>query len=668
MTAMAEKTLENASLTGDRSPRAMALLLAGVLDRAAGVLERIAHPLARYSSLTGSLMIFAMAGLILVDVIFRHAFNRPFTITIELEQFMLACAVYLSIAWAMIKGDHVRVDLFSSRFSPRLKRYTESLFSIYAMAVFFILAWQLILKAVEAVEVGEAGEVTGIPLIAVLSIVLFGAALMFFVLLIRWARIKSEFLKQSSRPFLGSMIIIGMAAATLTAPFFLRNYWSDLNLSMIGLFGIVFLLILMLIGLRIALAMALVGFLGIWLINSPDTALSVVRMKAYESVADYFLCVVPFFVLMGMFCFRAGLSRSAYNAAYHWLGPLPGGVAISTVAGCGCFAAICGDSMATAATMGSVSLPEMRRYNYDDSLATGALAAGGTLGILIPPSVGFIVYGLIAEVSVAKLFVAGIIPGVLMAVLFAAVILFRCRFNPGLGPRAKTASRPAKLKALRGVWPVLLLFAVVMGGIYSGYITPTEAGAIGALGALAVGLISGRGLGWKGFFQALEESMRMTAMIFLILIGVSILGFFTVATEIPLQMSDFIASMEVSRYVILALILALYLLLGMVMNIIPMIMLTLPIIFPTVIALGFDPIWFGVVTVIMMEMGQITPPVGINVFVISGVARDVPMATIFRGIIPFLLIQLFIVFILIFLPSIATYLPGLMKTLPSLGG
>jgi len=318
--------------------------------------------------------------------------------------------------------------------------------------------------------------------------------------------------------------------------------------------------------------------------------------------------------------------------------------------------------------MGSVSLPEMKKYRYDDALATGALAAGGTLGILIPPSIGFIVYGLIAEVSVSKLFMAGVLPGLLMAGLFIAVIWVKCRRNPLLGPPCEKKPLGVRINALRGIWSVLLLFVIVIGGIYSGIFTPTEAGAAGVVGALLIGFLSPNGLTWRGFIKSLEEAMRMTAMIFLILIGVSILGFFITTTEIPLYLSQMIAAAEVSRYIVLAGILLLYLMLGMVMNIIPMIMITLPVIFPTVMALGFNPIWFGVITVIMMEMGQITPPVGINVFVIHGVAKDISMGKIFRGVIPFLGVQLLVVIILILFPIIATYLPGLMKVLPSIGG
>ena len=668
MTATFSKSVETVDDSTPGSANTLADRGSNMLQQTAGALDKVTSPLSRYASVTGSILVLIMAGLIFVDVISRIVFNQPFSVTIELEQFMLACAVYLSISWAMVNNDHVQVDLFVSKFSPDMRLNSQLIFLLWSIFFFLIVTWQMTVRAIEAFEIDDVGEVTGIPIFIILGVVVFCSALMTLVLVKLYMGDQATLLKKSHRPFLRTFVLLTITALGIASPWLVRSLPMEIPLTPAGIFIIFALLATMFLGFRIALAMGFIGFIGTWLLASPDTALSVLRMHAYDSVADYFLCVVPFFVLMGMICFRAGLSRTAYDAAYNWLGPMPGGVAISTVAGCGGFAAICGDSMATAATMGAVSLPEMKKYKYSDSLATGALAAGGTLGILIPPSIGFIVYGLIAEVSVAKLFMAGILPGVLMAVLFGVTILIRCKINPVLGPAAKKIEFAKKMKSLLGIGPVAILFVIVIGGIYSGSITPTEAGAVGVLGALLIGMFTGERLRWKSFFQALEESMRMTAMIFLILIGVSILGFFMVTTEIPLKMATIISSLAVSRYVVLGFIMLLYLVLGMVMNIIPMIMLTLPIIFPTVQALGFDPIWFGVITVIIMEMGQITPPVGINVFVISGVAKDVPMMTIFKGVVPFLFVQGLIILILIIFPGLATYLPSLMETLPSIGG
>jgi tripartite ATP-independent transporter DctM subunit len=398
-----------------------------------------------------------------------------------------------------------------------------------------------------------------------------------------------------------------------------------------------------------------------------EVAFNVTKMNTYDAVANYFFVVIPFFLLMGFLILHAGIGAKLYNAGIKVFGRLPGGLAIGTVAGCGGFAAICGESVAAAATMGSVSVPEMKKYNYDDSLATGAVAAGGTLGILIPPSIGFVVYGIITEQSIGKMFMAGIIPGIILTLGFALAVYVQCKINPALGPKAPKATRTEILKSVFDVWPVAVLFAVVIGGIYSGILTPTEAGGIGAVGALIIAMFA-PGFNLKKLFDALLEATQTSAMVFAILIGVGLLGYFVTLTDIPRNFADFLKGLEVSRYVIFVLILGLYLILGMVMNIIPMMMLTLPILFPTVVALGFDPIWFGVIMVIMMEMGQITPPIGINVFVIHGVAKkyDVKMATIFKGIIPFIIVEIIVIFLLTLFPGIVLFLPNSMDVLAPL--
>jgi tripartite ATP-independent transporter DctM subunit len=322
--------------------------------------------------------------------------------------------------------------------------------------------------------------------------------------------------------------------------------------------------------------------------------------------------------------------------------------------------------MATAATMGSVALPEMKKYDYDEALATGSVAAGGTLGILIPPSVGFIVYGLVTEESVGKLFMAGIIPGIMLTVLFGVTILLQCLINPKLGPRGSKTSFIEKIISLKGIWGTAVLFAIVIGGIYSGVFTPTEAGGIGVVGALIIGLIT-TNFALKPILFSLLDTMKITAMITAILIGVHLLGNFITLTDMPSLLASAISSLNVSRYVVFVMILIVYLILGMLMNIIPMMMLTLPLIFPSILALGFDPIWFGVIMVIMMEMGQITPPVGINVFVISGVAKDqIPMSKIFKGIVPFIFVEILVIVILTIWPDIAMYLPNSLDVLSSL--
>jgi tripartite ATP-independent transporter DctM subunit len=342
------------------------------------------------------------------------------------------------------------------------------------------------------------------------------------------------------------------------------------------------------------------------------------------------------------------------------LGQLRGGLAMATVGACAGFAAISGSSLATAATMGTVALPEMKRYKYDSRLATGAVAAGGTIGILIPPSVILILYGIITEQSIGKLFLAGFIPGVLEAVFYMVTIYILCKINPFMGPPGPRTSFLSKITSLKNTWIVLALFVLVIGGIYLGVFSPTEAAGVGAFGAFIFGLARRR-LGWQALKSSLADTGRTTAMIFVIILGAMILGYFLAVSRIPFELADIVGTLAVNRYVILVLILIVYLLLGCVMDSMAIMLLITPIFFPLAISLGFNPIWFGILITRMTEIGLITPPVGLNVYIIRGVAKDVPMQTIFRGIVPFLIADICHVALLIALPQLSLFLPGFMK-------
>jgi tripartite ATP-independent transporter DctM subunit len=410
----------------------------------------------------------------------------------------------------------------------------------------------------------------------------------------------------------------------------------------------------------IGFAMAMVGFGGVSYLIGVKPALSALGLIPYSTAAHYTLSVVPLFLLMGQFAFFSGLSRDAYYAAHRWLGHLPGGLAMSTIGGCAAFAAVSGSSLATAATMGVTALPEMRRYNYDPRLATGSIAAGGTLGILIPPSVAMVIYAVLTEESVGKLLIAGIFPGLLLAFLFMLTIYVMARRNPALGPRAPRASLRERFVALKGAWGITVLFLAVMGGIYGGLFTPTEAAAIGALGSFFF-VLGRRENARRNIFESLRESGRVTAMIFAIIIGAMIFNQFLAVTRLPFELADWVGGLPLPRHGILVVILLIYVFLGMVMDTLAMILLTVPIVFPLVETLGFDLIWFGVIVVIMMEQALITPPIGMNVFVLAGVAKDVPMYTVFRGIVPFLIAMLVGLAIIIAFPQIATFLPNAMR-------
>lgn len=426
-----------------------------------------------------------------------------------------------------------------------------------------------------------------------------------------------------------------------------------------GLIGIGILFLLLAARMQVGLILALVGFLGYLYLTVPEGALRVMGTTPYSTGTIYTLSVVPLFILMGQFTFYGGLGEDAYYSTHQWLGHLPGGLAMATIAGCTGFAAVSGSSLATAATMGTVALPEMGRYSYSPKLSTGCIAAGGTLGILIPPSVVFIIYGWLTEQSVGELFIAGIFPGLLLSFLFMLTIYLLCRRNPQMGPRGPKTSLKEKLVALRNIWGLGVLFLLVIGGIYAGVFTPTEAGGIGAFGALVIAL-SKRRMTWQNFSNSLLETGRITATIFLIAVGAYIFGKFLTISRVPIEMASLASTLSVPPVVILIAILFLYMILGCFLDAIAMILITLPIFYPVILALGFDPIWFGVLLVLVVEMGLITPPVGMNVYVIAGVARDVPLYTVFAGILPFLLTMAVCIGILVAFPQISLFLPGLM--------
>jgi len=430
--------------------------------------------------------------------------------------------------------------------------------------------------------------------------------------------------------------------------------------EMIGILGIMVLFLLLFFRVYIGIAMAVVGFIGFSYLSGFKTALSLFGMIPYGTASFYTLSVIPLFVLMGQFAFHSGMSEDIYKAVYRWLGHLPGGLAMATILGCAGFAAICGSSLATAATMSTVSLPEMEKYNYDKGLATGSIAAGGTLGILIPPSIGFVIYGILTEESIGKLLLAGILPGIILTILYILSIYVVCKINPHMGPPGEKASLKEALVSMLGTWRILLLFFIVMGGIYLGVFTPIEAAGVGAFGAFLIATTRKK-MSFSKILMCLHSTMKTTAMIFLILIGAEIFTLFLGVSKLPMMMVEVISGLALNRYIILTAILLLYILLGCVLDGIAMIILTIPILFPVILDLGFDPIWFGVLMVIVLEMGLITPPVGMNVYIIKGVARDVPIGVIFKGIVPFLIATFVALIIMLIFPEIALYLPTQMR-------
>jgi len=425
----------------------------------------------------------------------------------------------------------------------------------------------------------------------------------------------------------------------------------------VAVIGFVSLFTLMLLRVPIGMALGLVGVTGFGYLTSMTPALKIVGHTTMRTVTDFNYAVVPLFLLMGSFATASGMSRELFRAANAFIGHLRGGLGIATILACGGFAAICGSSVATAATFSRVAYPEMRRFNYPESFSAGVIAAGGTLGIMIPPSTVLAIYGIITEQDIGKLFIAGVIPGILAVLMYAGTVSIIGWVRPGFLPAGPRASWPERADSLRHVWATILLFAFVIGGLYGGMFTATEAAGAGAGGAYIIGVLRGR-LSGKQTLQCLLETTRTTAAVFTILIGALLFGYFLTITQTPQKVTAFLTGLGIGDYGVLSLILLMYLLLGCLMDALAIVILTVPIIFPLVKEMGFDPIWFGIIIVMTVELGLIHPPVGMNIFVIKSVLEDIKISTIFYGVIPFILTDLIRLAILVIFPVLATWLPS----------
>ena len=431
--------------------------------------------------------------------------------------------------------------------------------------------------------------------------------------------------------------------------------------TLVGIIGILVLLaVLFILGMPVGLAMAIVGFSGFWFLVSFKAAITMVGADIWTTFSKYGLTVVPLFVFLGYLAFNSGIAEKLYNTAYRWFGHWRGGLAIATIGADELFAAICGSNTATAATMGAVALPQMTKYNYDTRLSSGTVVTGGTLGTVMPPSVVLIVIGLQTEQSIIKLFMGGILPAILLGLLFVLTIFVLCRIYPDFGPSGPKSTLKEKIRSLIGVTEAVVIFVLVIGGLYTGLFTPTEAGAVGVFFALVVTFVTGR-LTWKGFVSSFRDTLKLSCMVFMLVTGAIIFGRFLAVTRIPFMVADFAASLDVSRFVILAFVLLIYLIGGCFMDSLGFLVLTIPIFFPMGVKLGFDPIWYSIILTMVTTMGAITPPVGVNIYVVKALAPEIHLGTIFKSVSFFLLACIISIVILIVFPEIVLLIPGMMN-------
>ncbi|VBB47432.1 TRAP-type C4-dicarboxylate transport system, large permease component [uncultured Desulfatiglans sp.] len=432
------------------------------------------------------------------------------------------------------------------------------------------------------------------------------------------------------------------------------------DFTLVGIIGIVLLLVLFFTRMAVAYVMAIVGFLGYSYLTNLRAGMKLLAVDVFSVFSSYGLTLIPLFVFMGYIAYYAGVSRHLYDVAYKFIGRVRGGLAMATVMACAAFGAVCGSATATSATMGTIGLPEMKRYDYGGQLATGSVASGGGLGSLIPPSVVLIIYGILTEQSIGSLFIAGIVPGLFITFLFMVAIWIYCLWKPEQGPKGEKFSLKEMLYSLRHLWETIAVFAFVMGGLVMGLFTPTKSGAVGAMLILII-VVAQRKLSWENFLNAVYGTLKISCMVIMLIAGATVFGHFLALTRIPMDLATSVGMIHWPPWAIMALICLIFLIGGFFIDSMALIMLTIPIFYPIVVNLGYDPIWFGIVIVLVTHMGTITPPVGICVYIVRGIAGDVPLMTIFRGSVPFLLALIVGTAAIIAFPSIATFLPELIE-------
>jgi C4-dicarboxylate transporter DctM subunit len=431
---------------------------------------------------------------------------------------------------------------------------------------------------------------------------------------------------------------------------------------MVGIIGIIILLVVMIVlQMPVGFAMAMVGFCGLWYVTGLDSALSMIGTDTWANFSSYGLTVIPLFILMGTVCFHSGVNKNLYDTAYKWFGRTQGGIAMATVMACAGFAAICGSNNATAATMTTVALPEMKKYNYNRALSVGSIACGSTLGVVIPPSVVLIVYGIQTGQSIGKLFWGSTLPGILMAILFSLTIYLLCVRHPLWGPGGPRVRLTDKIKSIPGATEMIILFGLVMGGLYTGAYTPTEAGAAGAFFAFLIAAAIRRKLSWKGFVSSIMDALKVSCMVIVIVWGAVIFGRFLTISRLPFEAVNLVSSLQVPPYMIMVSVLVIYGIAGMVMDALGFLLISIPIFFPIATQLGYDPIWFGCILTVVTTMGAVTPPVGICAYVVSGMSGDIPLSTVFKGVLWFIPAYVVTMAFMIIFPQIALFLPSLVR-------
>lgn len=628
------------------------------ITSSAVVLRKFLEPVSRYGMFISGAAIVAVMAFTVTNILSRFIFNYSLAGTIELVRITMIIVVFAGMAYTNLRGGHIKVSVLVDRLSTTLRLSILTCAFFLATAIVFIVAWQSVVQANFLLDWQMDSGLLGIklwPFAAATAgfMVLFGFTLLADFLGYLGELIDTRSWKRVIIPGVVALALLGIAMWTQILP--------NLKPAVFGVIAILFLFSLIFSEVYVGAAMALTALFGVNYLAVQGSGLAVLGMMSQTIASHYNWSVFPMFMFMGLIVFKSGFSRDIFRTVRTWLGHVAGGLASATVGACGLFAAVVGDSTSGVLTMGTLALPEMRKYRYSTKLATGCIAAGSSIGILIPPSIGLMTYGILTEQSIGKLFIAGIIPGIIVTIAFMILITVRCSLNPALGPPGPSTSFKEKLVSIKSIWIVVTLFTIAIGGIYTGIFTVTEAGAAGAFAAIIIAVATRR-LNFKSFTEANAGTVKIISMIFFIFIYANSVTQFFAMTNIPFALAEFVSELPVPPVVTIIVFLFFYLIGGCLMNTLPLLILTIPIMFPVVMALGFDPIWFGIVVEIGSETGQLTPPIGMSVFAMHGIAPDVKLYDIFRGVTPFWLVLLGVLALLVAFPQIVLFLPNAMYT------
>jgi tripartite ATP-independent transporter DctM subunit len=629
------------------------------LDKVIGVFDKVGV-WARWTNIVGIVLLFAMIVLNFVDVILdTKLIHSAISASVELTEVLMICGIFLAVAHSQNEKGHIIVDVVTSKMSQKGQLILGFIITYLSIGTIGLVIWRAWLQTLYFADKNAMhGQYLGLPSWIFMAIATIGVAAMFLLIIRDFLKVISDSIKAKMSGFQWAIMIIVPILLTIFVVFWMQPQLIEMELIHLAIIGIAFFILLLVSGMPIYLTMMLTAIVFIGHIRGPNTAFNMIATDMYRVSGSYGFAVMPFFMLMGFFCLHAKYGADLYVWGYRWFGHLKGGLSIATIGACTMFAAIVGDPIASVSTMGSAAYPEMKKYKYDDRLSAGCIVGGSSLGPIIPPSSAFILVGLLTGLPIAGLLVSGVFPGLLMAAAFILVIVVWCKINPNLAPAGEKTAWGPRMKSLTAVLPVLIIFVVSIGGIYLGFFTPTRGGAVGAFVAFLLALIMKR-FTWKSFIQALLDGGKAVSTVFFILIAAQMFTRFIAWCNVTSTMTELITGMGMAPAVFMVITLVFFLIMGCFIDVLPMILIGLPIFFPIAQGLGINPIWFSLLFVMITNLGGMTPPMGIIMFVFKGIQPTVPMSLIYRGTMPFVIASVVAMVIIFLVPSLATWLPSL---------